>query len=76
MEFLWGCQWEGLFNSIDCRIDNAAIMRLPKELITDDTTSCAAGVEVPYNYEGEIPEGCDCIELPECDMMYFQTEPL
>lgn len=71
-----GCQWEGLFNSIDCRIDNAAIMQLPKELITDDTTSCAAGVEVPYNYEGEIPEGCDCIELPECDMMYFQTEPL
>jgi AraC family transcriptional regulator len=70
-----GCDWEGLFNSIDCRMDNAAIMELPKELMIYGTTDCAAGVEVPYSYDGKIPEGCDCIELPECDMMYFQSEP-
>lgn len=70
-----GCDWEGLFNSIDCRMDTAAIMELPKELIIDGTSICAAGVEVPYNYDGKIPEGCECIELSACDMMYFQTEP-
>ncbi len=70
-----GCDWEGLFNSIDCKMDTAAILELPKELIIRGTTSCAAGVEVPYNYDGKIPEGCDCIEIAECEMIYFQTEP-
>jgi AraC-like DNA-binding protein len=70
-----GCDWEGLFNSIDSRMDDAAILELPKGLVIAGTTNCAAGVEVPYNYTGRIPEGCDCIELEECDMAYFQTEP-
>lgn len=70
-----GCDWEGLLNSIDCKFDNAAILELPKRLIISGTTSCAAGVEVPYNYEGKVPEGCDCIQLNECEMIYFQTEP-
>jgi AraC family transcriptional regulator len=70
-----GCDWEGLFNSINCRMDNAAIMELPEKLIIEGTTNCAAGVEVPYNYDGKIPKDCDCIELPECTMMYFQSEP-
>lgn len=70
-----GCDWEGLLNSIYCRMDNAAILELPEELISEGTTNCAAGVEVPYNYDGKIPEGCDCIELPEGTMMYFQSEP-
>ncbi len=70
-----GCDWEGLFNSIDCKMDNAAIMELPKNLIIDGTTNCAAGIEIPYSYDGKIPEDCDCVELPECDMMYFQSEP-
>ena len=70
-----GCDWEGLFKSIDCRMDAVAIMELPKGLIIHGTTICAAGVEVPYKYDGKIPEGCDCVELSECDMLYFQTEP-
>ncbi|ERI93671.1 transcriptional regulator, AraC family [Clostridiales bacterium oral taxon 876 str. F0540] len=70
-----GCDWVGLFNSIECRLDNAAILELPNKLITAGTTNCAAGVELPFNYDGKIPEGCACIELPECSMMYFQTEP-
>lgn len=69
------CDWEGLFNSIDCKMDNAAILELPERLVIGGTTACAAGVDVPYNYEGKIPEGCDCIELSECEMTYFQTEP-
>lgn len=70
-----GCDWEGLLNSICCRMDSAAIMELPKALVTKGTTSCAAGVEVPYDYSGKLPEGCECIELPESDIMYFQSEP-
>jgi AraC-like DNA-binding protein len=70
-----GCDWEGLLNSIDCKMDNAAILELPEGLIAAGTTSCAAGVEIPCNYEGKIPEGCDCVELPECEMIYFLSEP-
>ncbi|MDP4146540.1 MAG: AraC family transcriptional regulator [Bacillota bacterium] len=69
------CDWEGLFNSIDCKMDKAAILELPKEFITEGTTNCAAGVEVPYEYAGKIPEGCDCVVLTEGEMMYFQSEP-
>lgn len=29
-----GCDWEGLFNSIDCKMDSVAIMKLPENLTT------------------------------------------
>lgn len=35
----------------------------------------AHGVEVPYDYSGQIPEGFDCIELEPCKMLVFQGEP-
>ena len=39
------------------------------------TSEYAQGVEVPLEYDGEIPEGFDCMELPDCKMMVFQGTP-
>jgi len=70
-----GCDWEGLFNSIECRLENAAIIEMPEKMVIEGTTSCAAGVEIPAEYAGKIPEGCDLVELPPCLMLYFQSGP-
>lgn len=70
-----GCDWEGLFNSIPEKYDMAAIVELPANLVKEGTSSVAAGVEVPYDYAGAIPKGCDAVELEPCEMLYFQSEP-
>lgn len=33
------------------------------------------GVELPVDYDGEIPEGFDVIELPAASYLMFQGEP-
>ncbi|MFT4146469.1 MAG: helix-turn-helix domain-containing protein [Mobilitalea sp.] len=70
-----GCDWEGLFNSIPEKFDTAAILELPDFLLKEGTTRVAAGVEVPDNYSGKIPNNCELVELNACDMLYFQSEP-
>lgn len=50
-------------------------MWLPKNLIRPGTSVYAQGVEVPIDYSGEVPEGCEIIELAPCRMMVFQGPP-
>ncbi|MGN0534066.1 MAG: helix-turn-helix domain-containing protein [Eubacterium sp.] len=69
-----GCDWEGLLNSIPCKLDTAAILTLPKALVKDGFTATACGIEVPFDYDGEIPKGFEAETLDECDMMYFQSQ--
>ena len=68
-----GSEWEGLFDSVYSKIDSGAILTLPDGMVTDGTTACAAGVEMPNDYSGDVIDGCDLIELDECDMMVFQS---
>ncbi len=70
-----GCQWEGLFNSISEKLESAAILELPKILLKDGFSNIASGVEVPLNYNGSIPENCEIVELAECKMLFFESEP-
>lgn len=44
-------------------------MWLPESMRAPGTSEYAQGVEVPLEYDGEIPEGFDCIELPACKIM-------
>lgn len=30
---------------------------------------------MPIDYNGKIPDGYEAVELPECDMLYFQSPP-
>lgn len=70
-----GCEWEGLLNSIPEKMDVAAILELPAALVKEGTSATAAGIEVPLDYEKEIPEGFEIVELDEGIMLYFKTEP-
>ena len=70
-----GCDWEGLLNSIHEKFDTAALINLPDFLHEDGIGKIAAGVEVPIDYEKPLPEGYRVAELPECVMLYFQSEP-
>lgn len=70
-----GCEWEGLLNSIGEKYEPAALLELPDKLMEDGFSKIAAGVEVPLDYEKELPEGYKVVELLECVMLYFQSEP-
>lgn len=69
-----GCDWEGLFNSNPKKFDTAAFLTLPPSLRKEGYTEAAAGIEVPADYDGEIPENCEVAELEACDMLYFQSQ--
>jgi hypothetical protein len=69
-----GCDWEGLFNSVQAKLDTAAILKLPKFLQKDGFSNVASGIEVPIDYKGSIPDGCEIAELKSCEMLYFQSE--
>lgn len=70
-----GCEWEGLLNSIHEKFDTAALINLPDFLQEKGISKVAAGVEVPLDYEKPLPEEYKVAELPECVMLYFQSEP-
>lgn len=49
-------------------------MAAPK-YVAQDTSEYVQGVEVEVDYDGEIPEGFDVIELPACKFLMLQGEP-
>lgn len=70
-----GCEWEGLLNSIPEKMDTAALLELPDFLVEEGRSRVAAGIEVPLDYGKELPGQYRVAELPECTMLYFQSEP-
>lgn len=69
-----GCDWEGLLNSNPHKLDTAALLTLPKFLLKDGYGKIACGIEVPISFNGVIPDGYEIAELPECDMIFFQSQ--
>ena len=69
------CDWVGMLNSLPGRLDIAAILELPPQLVRLGTSPVAAGVELPMEYGGDVPGGYEIITLPPCTMLYFQTGP-
>lgn len=70
-----GCDWEGLLNSIPEKLDTVAIVELPDKFIKDGTSNIAAGIEVPCDYNKEIPKGFEVIEIEAGMMLVFRSEP-
>ncbi|WP_312458929.1 AraC family transcriptional regulator [Proteiniclasticum sp.] len=70
-----GCDVWGILSSISEALFEPAGFWLPKHLITEGTSQYVQGVEVPMDYQGEVPDGFDVITLPPCKMMIFQGEP-
>ena len=48
---------------------------LPDNMRPEGTGIYASAVEVPFDYNGNVPEGFDIIDLPPCKMLVFQGEP-
>lgn len=70
-----GCDVWGLLKSIQSISGEPVCLWLPKTYVKPDTSIYVQGVEVPVNYDGEIPEGFDIIELPAAKYIMFQSEP-
>ena len=72
----YGCDevW-GILTSITDALYEPIGMWLPENLRRPGTSVYAQGVEVPFDYAGEVPEGFELIDLPPCKMMVFQGQP-
>ena len=70
-----GCDWERILNNITEKFDSAAILTLPDKLIKAGTSAIAVGIELPADYSGNLPEKYEIIELPACEVLYFQGMP-
>ena len=44
-------------------------------MVKAGTSSCAAGVEVPQDYNKPLPDGYEMLDLQPCTMLYFQGAP-
>lgn len=70
-----GCDWEGLLLSIPERMDIPAFLSLPPAMIPEGMASGAVGIEVPANWQGQVPEGYHLVEMPAMELAYFQSPP-
>ena len=70
-----GCDVWGLLCSMKSISGEPVCLWLPDHLIREGTSQYVQGVEVPLDFDGQIPEGFDMIELPNCKYMMFQGEP-
>ena len=48
---------------------------LPKKYRKPNSSEYVQGVEVSLDYDGEIPEGFEVIDLPKAKYLMFQGEP-
>ena len=70
-----GCDiWEVLSDIKEASYEPIG-MWLPDNLRKPGTSVYAQGVEVPLDYNGEVPEGYEITELAPCKMMIFQGPP-
>ena len=70
-----GCEiWDTLTEVKDALYEPIG-MWMPENLRKPGTSVYCQGVEMPADYHGDIPEGCEMIDLPPCRMMIFQGPP-
>lgn len=70
-----GCDVWGTLTSIRSISGEPVCLWLPEKYILPDTSEYVQGVEVPIDYDGEIPDGFDVITLPAAEYLMFQGEP-
>ena len=70
-----GCDVWGLLCSMKSISGEPVCLWLPEQQIKKGTSEYVQGVEVPLDFDGQIPEGFDIIQLPKCNYMMFQGEP-
>ncbi len=66
-----GCDVWGILTSMDSLCREPVCLWLPLQYRSENTSEYVQGVEVPEDYDGVIPDGFDCITLPEADYLMF-----
>lgn len=70
-----GCDVWGILKSMKSLCGEPVCLWLPKKYVKSGTSTYVQGVEVALDFNGEIPEGFDVIELPQSKYLMFQGEP-
>ena len=65
----------GILKSMKSLCGEPVCLWLPKKYIKANTSSYVQGVEAAFDFEGEITEGFDIIELPAAKYLMFQGDP-
>lgn len=70
-----GCDVWGLLTSIISLCGEPVCLWLPARYRRPGTSTYVQGVEVSVDYDEQVPEGFDVIELPPAKYLMFQGEP-
>ena len=70
-----GCDVWGILSSIKSISQEPVCLWLPAHLKDADCSTYVQGVEVPSDYDGEIPSGFSVLMLPAAKYLMFQGEP-
>ncbi|MDY3929574.1 MAG: AraC family transcriptional regulator [Clostridia bacterium] len=70
-----GCDVWGILSGMDSLCKEPVCLWLNEHYKKPGTSTYVQGVEVPFDYNGAIPDGFDIIELPQADYLMFQGEP-
>jgi AraC-like DNA-binding protein len=66
--------WE-ILSKVKEALNEPAGCWLPKSMIKEGTSEYVHAVEVPFDFNGDIPEGFELLDLEPCKMLVFQGEP-
>ncbi len=69
-----GCDIWDTLEGVKNRLDKVSFVVLP-EFLAEGKSKVGCAVEVPVDYDLDIPEGCEVIELKEHTMLWFQGAP-
>lgn len=70
-----GCEVWDILCGIKEALYEPVGMWMPDNLRPAGTSLYTQGVEVPADWQGELPEGFEIIELPACKVLIFQGPP-
>ena len=70
-----GCEVWNELGAVEDALQEPMGLWLPERFRSPGTSEYVQGVEVPADYQRQIPDGYDVIELPACKMMVFQGPP-
>ncbi len=70
-----GCDVWGVISRVKEALYEPVGMWMPDNMRPQGTSYYTQGVEVPADYNGEVPEGYELMDLPPCKMLIFQGQP-
>lgn len=70
-----GCDVWGILTSIKSITGEPVCLWLTENHRKPNTSTYVQGVEVDVNFDGQIPDGFEVIDLPEAEYLMFQGEP-